>query len=36
LVVSGLRTRIWPGRKEVFMYFGIAVAAFLVFKYLFL
>jgi len=36
LVVSGLRTKIWPGRKEVFMYIGIAVAAFLVFKYLFL
>lgn len=36
LVVSGLRTKIWPERKEVFMYLGAALATFLIFKYLFL
>lgn len=36
LIVSGLRTRIWPGRKEVISYLIMAVATFLVFKYLFL
>lgn len=36
LMVSGLRTRIWPGRKEVFAYIIMAIAALLFFKYLFL